>query len=95
MVRARYAEPLTVDDMARAAGMSRFHFSRALRAACNCSPYQLVVQTRLEAAAALLRAGRASSTQAALSVGFTDPSRFARAFRRAFGCAPSEMAARH
>jgi len=88
----RIAEPLEIADLARAAGMSRYHFSRSFRAQLGVSPYQWLLQRRVEHAAALL-GRRHSVTEAAFEVGFSDLSRFARAFREHFGCAPSAFAA--
>jgi AraC-like DNA-binding protein len=91
-IEASYAEPLTVEDMARVATMSRFHFSRRFRDATGRSPYRYLVDVRLERAAELLRRGRCGVTEAALSVGFSDPSRFARMFRGRFGASPAQWA---
>jgi AraC-like DNA-binding protein len=88
-IEASYAEPLTASTMARVANMSRFHFSRRFRDATGRSPYRYLVDVRLERAAELLRRGRCGVTEAALAVGFSDPSRFARMFRRRFGAAPA------
>ena len=52
---ARYFEPLDVDDLARAAGLSRAHFSREFRRAFGESPHAYLLTRRLERAAALLR----------------------------------------
>ena len=52
---ARYFEPIGVDDLARAAGLSRFHFSREFRKAFGESPHAYLLTRRLERAAALLR----------------------------------------
>ena len=52
---ARYAEPLTVADLARAARLSPAHFSREFRAAFGESPHRYLLTRRLERAAALLR----------------------------------------
>ena len=52
---ARYAEPLDVDDLAAAAGLSRAHFSREFRRAFGESPHAYLLTRRLERAAALLR----------------------------------------
>ena len=52
---ARFAEPLDVDDMAAAAGLSRAHFSREFRRAFGESPHAYLLTRRLERAAALLR----------------------------------------
>jgi AraC-like DNA-binding protein len=93
-MHARYPEALTVDDLARAAGMSRFHFSRRFRDEVEQSPYGSLLQLRLTKAAALLRRRSCSVTEAALSVGFNDVSRFSRMFRRTYGVLPSVHARR-
>jgi AraC family transcriptional regulator len=89
LIAHRYAEPLGVDDLARAAGMNRFTFMRAFRAALGQSPYQYLLGYRLERAAEALR-GRvhASVLDVALTCGLDDPGRFARMFRARFGCSP-------
>jgi AraC family transcriptional regulator len=91
-IDAAYAEPLTVESIAKSARMSRFHFSRRFRDATGRSPYRYLQDVRLGRAAELLRRGRHGVTEAALSVGFTDPSRFARAFRAKFGASPAHYA---
>ena len=50
------------------------------------------MEVRLERAAELLRRGRCGVTEAALSVGLSDPSRFARMFRQRFGPSPARWA---
>src|SRR5947207_8524660 len=50
---ARYSEPLTVDDLAGAAGLSRAYFSREFRRAFGESPHAYLLTRRLERAAAL------------------------------------------
>ena len=94
-VAAGYRERLSVDDLAAAAGMSRFSFLRAFRAQVGASPYQHLTTFRLERAAEQLRASAAASVlEIALACGFTDPGRFARAFRAHHGCAPRAYRAR-
>ena len=89
-IETSYAEALTVDELARAAGMSRYHFSRAFRARTGSSPYQYLVRTRIKRAAELLRRGRRNVTEAAFEVGFSDLGRFSRAFQRELGVSPSQ-----
>lgn len=91
-IEASYAESLSVEGMARAAKMSRFHFSRRFRDETGRSPYRYLVDVRLERAAELLRRGRSGVTETALTVGFSDPSRFARMFRVRFGASPARFA---
>jgi transcriptional regulator GlxA family with amidase domain len=93
-IHSAYAEPLTVDDLARSAGMSRFHFSRLFHEQVGDAPYRYLLRVRIARAAELLRGGRHSVTEAALAVGFQDLGRFRRLFRREIGCRPSEVARR-
>ena len=46
MADARYAEPIRVDDMAAAAGLSRAHFIRAFRTAFGETPHQYLLTRR-------------------------------------------------
>lgn len=92
-IEERLAEPLEIEDLARAAGMSRYHFSRSFRAETGTSPYQWLIAKRVERAAELFHRRRLTVTEAAFEVGFSDLSRFARAFRDQFGCPPSSFAA--
>lgn len=92
LAHARYADPIGVEDLARAAAMSRYHFSRCFRAQVGSSPYQFLQRVRVQRAASLLRSGR-SVAEVAHAVGIADASRFARAFAREVGCTPSRFAA--
>ena len=91
-VEEAYAEPLSVDAIARAARMSRFHFSRRFREVMGCSPYQFLTHVRMDRAAELLRRGRHSVIETAFAVGCADPGRFARTFRARFGVGPRAYA---
>jgi transcriptional regulator GlxA family with amidase domain len=55
LVDARYSEPITVDDLAAAAGLSRAHFSRMFSKTFGESPRAYLQTRRLERAASLLR----------------------------------------
>jgi AraC-like DNA-binding protein len=86
---ARYAEPLGVDDLARAAGLSRAHFSREFRAAFGASPHAYLLTRRLERAAAMLRTTDNSVADVCLAVGLTSVGSFTTSFKRAFGQTPT------
>lgn len=90
LVHTRYADPLSIDDMARAAHMSRYHFSRIFRQETGKTPYRYLLDVRLAHAAEILRARKCAVTEAALSVGWNDLGRFGRMFREVHGVAPSE-----
>ncbi|HVE67305.1 MAG TPA: AraC family transcriptional regulator [Solirubrobacteraceae bacterium] len=86
---ARYAEPLGVDDLARAAGLSRAHFSREFRRAFGDSPHAYLLTRRLERAAALLRTTDRSVADVCLSVGLTGVGSFTTSFTRTYGVSPT------
>ena len=86
---ARYAQPLHVDDMAGAAGLSRAHFSREFRRAFGESPHGYLLTRRLERAAALLRDTDHSVAEICFSVGLQSVGSFTSSFGRAYGRSPT------
>jgi AraC-like DNA-binding protein len=86
---ARYAEPLEVDDLARAAGLSKAHFSREFRRTFGESPYVYLMTRRLERAAALLRTTDYSVAEICLEVGLQGVGSFTTSFKRMFGMTPT------
>ena len=91
---ARYFESLGVDDMARAAGLSRAHFSREFRRAFGESPHAYLLTRRLERAATLLRNTDHSVTDICLSVGLQSLGSFTTSFTRMYGESPTAYRAR-
>jgi AraC-like DNA-binding protein len=86
---ARYAEPLDVDDLARAAGLSRAHFSREFRRAFGESPHAYLLTRRLERAAAMLRTTDRSVAEICFAVGLRSVGSFTTSFTRTFGVSPT------
>ncbi|HSN07316.1 MAG TPA: AraC family transcriptional regulator [Candidatus Angelobacter sp.] len=86
---ARYSEPLTVDDLAAAACLSRAHFSREFRRAFGESPYAYLLTRRLERAASLLRSTDWSVADICMSVGLTSVGSFTSSFARSYGVSPT------
>src|SRR2546421_480731 len=66
---ARFVEPLGVDELAGAAGLSRAHFSREFRRTFGESPHAYLLTRRLERAAALLRSTDRTVADICFSVG--------------------------
>jgi AraC-like DNA-binding protein len=85
----RYFEPLTVADLARAAGLSRAHFSVEFRRAFGETPHQYLLTRRLERAAALLRDTDRSVTEICFAVGLASVGSFTTSFGRLYGMSPS------
>ena len=86
---ARYFEPLGVEEMAGAAGLSRAHFSREFRRAFGESPHSYLLTRRLERAAALLRDTDRSVLDICLAVGLSSVGSFTTSFKRMFGSTPT------
>jgi len=86
---ARYREPLGVDDLARAAGLSRAHFSREFRRAFGESPHAYLLTRRLERAAALLRGTDRSVAEICFAVGLSSVGSFTTSFTRTYGMSPT------
>ena len=89
LVDARYADPLTVDDLAREAGLSRAHFSVEFRRSFGVTPHVYLLTRRLERAAHLLRHTDRSVTTICLDVGLTSLGSFTASFRRLYGLTPT------
>jgi len=90
---AHFAEPLGVEEMAAAAGLSRAHFSREFRRAFGVAPHAYLLTRRLERAAALLRNTDNSVAEVCLAVGLQGIGSFTTSFKRAFGKTPTEYRA--
>jgi AraC-like DNA-binding protein len=88
-IERHLAERLSLDELARVAGVSRFHFARQFRLRTGESPMEFLVRTRIERGKSLLRAGVASVGDVASALGFADQSHFARTFKRHVGVPPS------
>jgi AraC-like DNA-binding protein len=86
---ARYAEPLTVEELAAAAGLSRAHFSREFKSAFGETPHAYLLTRRLERAAALLRSTDRSVLDICLSVGLQSLGSFTTSFTRTYGMPPA------
>lgn len=86
---ARYADPLTVDDLAREAGLSRAHFSTEFRRVFGDSPHAYLLTRRLERAAALLRDTDRSVAVICMDVGLSSVGSFTTSFARMFGRTPT------
>lgn len=90
----RYREPLGVDDLARAAGLSPAHFSREFRRAFGEPPHRYLLSRRLERAAALLRTTDWTVAEVCMGVGLRSVGSFTSSFTRAFGTPPTTYRAR-
>ncbi|WP_422028398.1 helix-turn-helix domain-containing protein [Roseovarius sp.] len=87
----RMAHRIAIDDLARAAGLSRTHFNRTFRRATGQSPYRWVLGLKLGYAKRLLVHG-VPCAEVAQVTGFADQAHFSRSFRAETGAAPAHWA---
>ena len=85
----RYAERLTVADMAAAAMLSPAHFSREFRKAFGETPHQYLLTRRLQRASQLLRHTDWTVADICMRVGLESVGSFTSSFRRMFGMTPT------
>ena len=88
-MRSNLAAPLSLGDMAREAGLSRFHFLRLFKRVYGETPLRRLTRMRMEEAQKSLRSSRDTITEIAFACGYESPAHFASAFRRVVGVAPS------
>lgn len=82
------AVPLTLDQLAQAAGMDKFQLVRGFGRVYGLTPHACLMQRRLHLARTLLATG-APVIQAALDAGFADQSHLTRLFTRNLGITPA------
>jgi AraC-like DNA-binding protein len=93
LIEERYAEPITLNDAARAASYSRCHFSKIFREQLGMCFVSYLGRVRTRRAAELLTRTEMPVTSIALEVGFNDLSHFERVFRTTYQRSPSKFRA--
>ncbi len=85
-----YGEPISLEDAARVAGFSKFHFTRLFKTYMGETFNHYLNAVRMSNARVLLSKADASITQTAYQVGYASMSSFIRMFKSFHGCTPSE-----
>ncbi len=83
-------EHFGVEELARETAMSISQFNRKLHALIAQPAGELIRSMRLQRAAELLRQNAGTVAEISYKLGFTDQAYFSRAFKKKFGCTPSE-----
>jgi AraC family transcriptional regulator len=91
LIESRVGLPVTLDDLATHAGVSRFHLSRIFPLATGYSISGYLRGRRLSLAASVLADGAPDILQVALDAGYGSHEAFTRAFREQFGLTPDEV----
>ncbi|WP_406510905.1 helix-turn-helix domain-containing protein [Streptomyces sp. NBC_00212] len=82
------ASHITLEDMAKEALLSRYHFVRQFAAATGKTPVQYLTELRVDTACRLLTTSNELISQVGSRCGFPNPGNFARVFKKHLGCSP-------
>jgi transcriptional regulator GlxA family with amidase domain len=88
LLRREFNQPLRIESLARAVGMSVSGFHHHFKAVMAMSPLQFQKQLRLQEARRLLLGEHLDAASAGLRVGYEDASQFGREYKRLFGQPP-------
>jgi len=87
-IREHLAEDLPLSSLAKASGLSPFHFARRFKKSTGLAPHQFLIQQRVERARHLLAHSTTTLGEIALQCGFCDQSHLTNHFRRVVGITP-------
>lgn len=90
LIHSRIEDDVSLDELAKSAGLSITHFSEMFRKSTGHSPHQFVLRQKVERAKQLLRAAEVRVLDVAIACGFKTQQHFARVFRRVCGVSPRE-----
>ena len=90
-MQQHFADTLTVDQLAKEAGISRFHFTRLFRVKVGVTPHRHVVRLRMQRARTLLCETDLPVGDIAVSCGYIHHGHFSAAFAKEFGCSPAAI----
>lgn len=93
-IEGHFGGEVTLEDVAKVAGVSRYHLTRAFGNATGHSVMRYMRARRLTEAARALTSGATDILQVALEAGYGSHEAFTRAFRDQFGCTPEQVRAR-
>jgi AraC-like DNA-binding protein/ActR/RegA family two-component response regulator len=85
-------ERISLDQLARQAGVSRFHFARQFRLSTGESPMGYLRRVRIERSKSILQTRETTIAEVAVRLGFSDQSHFTRIFGRLVGLSPGSFA---
>lgn len=91
LMEANLDQPRKIDELAREAGLSKFHFQRAFKEVVGETVAQHAIRLRLERAASMLRYSSWQAGEIALAAGYKTQASFTRDFSRLYGCSPQRF----
>ncbi|MBP1852905.1 helix-turn-helix domain-containing protein [Rhizobium halophytocola] len=95
LIEARLGEEITLEELAREACLSPFHFSRLFHQTTGLPPHRFVIDRRIRAAQRMLQTGQLSIAEIAFDTGFGSQANFTRTFRKLTGTTPGQFRGRY
>jgi AraC-like DNA-binding protein len=86
-----YAEPIGLDEIVDASGLSKYHFTRLFHKTTNLTPVQYVTKTRIDKAVELLKNEELTIDDIAITVGYSNGNYFNKVFRSLIGVPPGQF----
>ena len=93
LIHARFAEPLSLSDVATAVGIHPVSLARAFRSQYHCSVGEFIRRVRIESACNAILSRDLPLTEVGLAAGFADQAHFSRTFKRITGLTPGQFRA--
>ena len=90
-MHAHIDESVSLDELARVASISKYHFVRLFSMATGLTPHRYLVGLRMRHAAELIRASADTVQEISTACGYASPGQFARAFKRHHGRTPTQF----
>jgi AraC family transcriptional regulator len=90
-IDSHLGERISLNELARQAGVSRFHFARQFRHSTGESPMQYLRRVRIERSKSILQSRDSTIAEVAARLGFSDQSHFTRTFGRLVGVSPGSF----
>ena len=89
-IREHYDLPLTVGELAKQVGLSKYYFARMFKEKTGYSPMEFIISTRMDIAKSLLVNCNFSIQEIAYKIGYTNHRSFLNVFAKNFGITPSQ-----
>jgi AraC-like DNA-binding protein len=86
-----FSDPLTIDELAKAACMNKFHFLKSFKQRYGLTPHQYLIRLKLKHARILLQTGKYSVAGVCRLIGFESPATFTHLFKKTHGFLPSKF----
>src|SRR5690606_31261798 len=86
-----FLEPISIETVAREAAISEYYFFKLFKTIYQITPYNYLINKRMEMAVSLICEHQMNITDIALNCGFSDIHTFSKVFKKTYGCAPSRF----